>query len=124
MLARQQAVADDGVFVHPDESARFADAATLLYVVQDGNDLVLRQGRPKQRRSLALGKTSLAGRAIEHAALLVGAIVIANAQVAGTSFAMIRAVWILATKLGQIVHDSPSVARLSKWASQATQEKL
>ena len=56
--------------------------------------------------------------------MFVGPVVIANAQVASVSFAMVGAGWIQTAKLGQVVQGSPSVTRLSNWASQATQGNL
>jgi hypothetical protein len=41
VVAGQQAVANDGVPVHADQAAGFADAHPLGEVVQDGHDLVL-----------------------------------------------------------------------------------
>jgi hypothetical protein len=41
VVASQEGVADDGVLVHADQAAGFADADPLGDVAQDGHDLVL-----------------------------------------------------------------------------------
>ena len=98
MIAGEQAVASHGVFAHADQSAGLANAAPLLDVSQQRDDFLFRQRRAEERRPFAFGETSLAGGTIQHAALFVGAVVIANGQVACAAFAVVGAFRILTTE--------------------------
>src|SRR5271167_2132981 len=53
--ASQQAVADDGILVHPDQATRLAYPTTFVDMGQQRDDLLLRQPGPKQRRAFPLG---------------------------------------------------------------------
>jgi hypothetical protein len=98
----QQAVADDGILVHPDESAGLADADALGDMIQDRDDLLFRQSGVEQGRALAFGEARLAGAASEHAALL-RAVAEADAEVSQSPFAVVRAVGILTAEAGQVL---------------------
>jgi hypothetical protein len=100
MLARQHAVADHGILVHSDQAAGFANPTSFVDVCQNRDDGFFRQRGAKERSSFAFRETRLAGGAIKHATLFVGTVVIANAQVASTAFAVIRALRVLTTKPG------------------------
>ena len=110
MLAGTQAVAHHGVLVHPDQAAGLADPAPLDDVFQERDHLLVRQPRVEQRCALAFGEAILAGFAVQHAALLVGTVEHADAQIVQAAFAVVRTVCILAAEAGQVVHDQPSVA--------------
>jgi len=81
MVARQQTVTDDGVFIHTDQAAGLTHAAALGDVGEDRDDLVFGQAGVEQRGAFALGKTGLAGLAIQQAALL-RAIVCTHSEIA------------------------------------------
>src|SRR5579862_974509 len=102
VLAGQEAVADDGVLVDADQAAGLADAAPLGDVVQDGDDLVLRESGVEQGRPLAFGEAGLAGAAGEHAALL-RAVAEADAEVAPSPLAVVGAVGVLTAEAGQVL---------------------
>jgi hypothetical protein len=98
VIAREQAVACHGVLAHADQSAGLANAAPLLDMSQQRDDFIFRQRRAEERRAFAFGETRLAGGTIQHAALFVGAVVIANGQVAGAAIAVVGTVGVLATE--------------------------
>jgi hypothetical protein len=98
----QEAVADDGVLVHADEPAGLADTYALGDMVQDRDDLVLRESAVEQGRTLAFGEACLTGAAGQHAALL-WAVAEADAEVSQSPLAVVRAVGILTAKTGQIL---------------------
>src|SRR5260370_340124 len=81
MLAGQDGQAYHGVLIHPDQTAGLAHAAARLQMLQDREGFVLGEFGPIQRRALALGEPFLASAAGQHAALLVGAVAEADAQV-------------------------------------------
>jgi hypothetical protein len=98
VLARQQAIANDGILVHLDQATDLAHSTAFVEVGQQRNNFFFRQQRSEQRRAFAFGTTGLAGRTVQHAALLVGAVVIANAQVTEAAFAVVGTFRVLATK--------------------------
>jgi hypothetical protein len=104
VLAGDPAVAGDGVGCHPAEPAGLADAATLGDVLQDRFDLLGREPSVEQGGTLALGESSLAGAATEHAAGLPGPIAAGHGQVSGASLAVVGAVAIQAAEAGEVVH--------------------
>jgi hypothetical protein len=111
MLTRQHAVADHGIFVHADQAAGFSHPTSFVDVGQNRNDGLFGQDGAKERGSFAFRETGLASRAIKHAPLFVGAIAIANGQVASAAFAVRGALRVLTTEPGQVVHGLPSVAK-------------
>ena len=66
VLTGQQGQPRDRVLVDPDQAGRLADAAPLGQVLQDRQDLVVRQLGVEQRRPLELGEPGLAGLAVEQ----------------------------------------------------------
>jgi hypothetical protein len=98
VIAGEQAVTSHGVFVDTDQSAGLANAAPLLDVSQQRDDFLFRQRRAEEWRAFAFGETLLAGGTIQHAALFVGAVVIANGQVACAAIAVVGTVGVLATE--------------------------
>jgi len=67
-------------------------------VSQQRDDFLFRQRRAEERRAFAFGETSLAGGTIQHAALFVGAVAIANGQVACAAIAEVGTVGVLTTE--------------------------
>ena len=97
VLAGQQGQPGDGVLVDPDQPGGLADAAALGEVLQDRQDLVVRELGVEQRRPLELGEPGLAGVAVEQA--VVGlAEVVADREVAGAAPAVVGAVGVLAAE--------------------------
>jgi hypothetical protein len=115
LLAGEQAKADHGVLVHPDEATGLPYAAALRDVVQQVHDFLLRQAAVEQRRSLALGETGFTGSAPQQPSLL-GTVVSRHLQVAVATFAVIGTLRILAAELAQFVH----VALRGGFAREAT----
>ena len=111
MLAGEDGQADDRVVVDTDQAARLADAAALLQVPQDGEGFVLRKFAVKSGGAFALGKALLAGAAGQDAALLVGAVAEADAEIVAAALAVVLAVGVLAAEGFQVVHGSSSLRR-------------
>ena len=111
MIARKHAVADYRIFVHSDQATGFSHPASFIDVGQNGDDGLFGQRGPKQGRAFAFGATCLAGRTIKHAPRFVGAVAIADAQIAGRAFAVVGALCVLTTEPSQVVHGLPSVAK-------------
>jgi hypothetical protein len=101
MSADQQAVADDGVFVHADQAAGLADATALGDVVEDGDDLAVGEPGVEQGGAFAFGEAALTGAAGQHAALL-GAVAEADAEVSQPPLAVVGAVGILTAEAGKV----------------------
>src|SRR5258707_680331 len=100
LRASQEAVANDGILVHADEPTGLADAAAFGDVVQDTDDLAVRQSGVEQGRALAFGEAGLAGAASQHAALL-RAVAEAHPEVAQTPFPLVGAVAVLTAEARQ-----------------------
>jgi hypothetical protein len=103
MVARSPTVADHGVFVHANQSARFPHAAPFGDVGEDGDDFVLRQAGVEQGGAFALGETGFAGLAIQQAALL-RAIARAHGEIAVPALAVVGTVRVLAAKGQEGIH--------------------
>lgn len=108
MGAGQQAVADHGVFVHPDQATGLPHAAALGDVGEHRDDFVLRQAAVEQRGAFALGKPGLAALAIQQPALLA-AIPATHGQIAVSALAVVGAVSVLTAKGREIIHDNSSL---------------
>jgi hypothetical protein len=102
VFAGQQAVTDNGVLVDADQTAGLADAAPLGDVVQDRDDLAVRQSGVEQGRTLAFGEASLAGAAGEQAATL-RAVAEADAEVSQTPLAVVGARRVLAAEASEVI---------------------
>jgi len=111
VVARQTTVTHHRVAMDAHQAGGLANAATFGDVLQDRADLLLRQCRAEQWRSLALGKSRLAASAAEHPPLLVRPIATAHRQIRTPTFTIVWALGILATKPRQIVHDPPSMTQ-------------
>jgi hypothetical protein len=96
----------DGVAVDADEASGLSDAVALGQVLEDRDGGFLREVTAIQRRALALGEAGAAGVAVELAELLVLAESTANREVAGVTFAVERAIRILAAEAREVVHGS------------------
>ena len=106
MLPGGAGQSDDGVAVDADEPSGGADAAALVEVLEDGVGLLLGQAATVQRRALALGEAGPAGVAVELPELLVLAESAADREVTGVALTVERAVGILATEAGEVVHGA------------------
>jgi hypothetical protein len=80
------------------QAAGFPHAAAFGDVLQDEANLLLIQGRMKQRCSLPFGKPCLAGSAAKHPPLVTRPIVAAHRKVFCTPFSIIGTLGILTTK--------------------------
>ena len=69
---------------------------------EEGENFVLRQVGVEQRSAFSLGKPSLAGLAIEQAALL-GTVVSAHGEVAVAAFAVVQTIRILAAEECEVI---------------------
>jgi hypothetical protein len=105
--AGQPAEAGDGGPADAGQPPGLAGAAAVGDVGQDGLRLLRREPGVEQRGALALGEASLAGPAVEQAAL-VGAVAGADGQVAGPAPAVVRAVRLEATETAEVVHGRTS----------------
>jgi hypothetical protein len=123
VVAGQAAVADDGVFTHPDQAGGLADADPLGDVLQDGHDLVLGQAGVEQGGAFALGEAGLAGLTVKQAALL-RTVLHADGQVSSAALAVGRALFILTAEAAQLVHGLPSVARNGRLGLSRTTEQF
>ena len=103
LLASEQTVANDRVFIDADQAGGLTDAAAFGQVMQDGKDLMFGQASIEQRGAFAFGEAVLAGAAVEQTSLL-WSIVSAYSQVAVAAFAEVRAVRVEATENAKVVH--------------------
>ena len=110
MLARQDAVADDGILVDADQASGFSYATSFVDVVENGDNRLVGQLRSEEGRALAFREPGLAGRAAEHASRLIWPIAIAHAEVADAAFTEVGTRGFLAAEFREVVHGMPSVA--------------
>ena len=111
VLPGQQGQSGDGVLVDPDESGRLAGPASLGQMLQDGQDLLVRQVGVEERGAVELGEAVLAGPAVEQAMLGL-AEAIDDQQVADISQAVEAALGVAAAEVRQILgggHDRSQV---------------
>jgi hypothetical protein len=106
MCAGQHREADHRVLVDTDEATGLAYAAALLDVVQDANGLVLAEPGVKEWRTFAFAEAYLTGAASQQAALLVGPVAEADAEIVQAALAVQGAVGILAAELREVIHRS------------------
>jgi hypothetical protein len=104
MLTGAAAIVADGVGMDVDQSGRLADTTALVDVLQDREDLLLRQAGAIQRCALAFGEAVPAGAAIKQAKLAVLAESAGDGEISGAATSEVGAVGIQATKLREIVH--------------------
>ena len=110
MLARQDAVADDGILVDADQASGFTYATSFVDVVENGDHCLVGQLGSEEGRALAFREPGLAGRAAEHASRIIWPVAIAHAEVADAAFAEVAALGFLAAEFREVVHGMPSVA--------------
>jgi len=103
VVAGAEGVADDRVLIDAGQAAGLPDATAFAEVMQDRDDLVVRESSVEQGRALALGEAILAGTAGEHAALLVPAVAESDPEVATAALAVIGAIRVLATEAVEVV---------------------
>jgi hypothetical protein len=99
-----QGVADDRVFIDPDEASGLPDAATLVQVLEDGEGSVVSQACAEQGSAFALGEAPLAGATREHAALAF-AIAEADAEIAAAAEAVVGASGVLTAEEVEVFHE-------------------
>jgi hypothetical protein len=99
-----QGVADDRVFIDPDEASGLPDAATILQVLEDGEGSVVSQACAEPGRAFAFGEASLAGATREHAAL-VFAIAEADTEITAAAYAVVGAIRVLTAEEVQVFHE-------------------
>jgi hypothetical protein len=97
VLAGQEAVTDHGVFIDPDEAAGLANPDSFDNVVEDIDNLVLRQTRVKEGCPFAFRETYLASPAPQQAALLA-TIAHRHGEIAVPAFAMVGTCFIEAAE--------------------------
>jgi hypothetical protein len=66
MLTGQEGQARDGILVDPHQPSSLADATAFGQMLQDGQDLVVRELGVEQRGALELGEPGLADFAVEQ----------------------------------------------------------
>jgi hypothetical protein len=108
VVAGPQGVADHGVFIDADQAAGLSDAAALLEVGEDVEDLSVGEAGVEERGALALGEAVLAGAAGEQAALLVRAVAEGDAEVVAAAAAVVGALGVLAAEAAQVVAHGSS----------------
>jgi hypothetical protein len=94
VLARSEAVADDGILVHADQAACLANAAALGNVLQERDDLLIGQTTLEEGSAFSLGEAIFTGFAVEEPAALL-AVMTADGQSSGASLAIVRTVRVL-----------------------------
>ena len=98
----QQGQPCDGILVDPHQAGGRSDPAALGELLQDRQDLVVRQSGVEERRPLELGEAGLAGRAGEQAVAGLGE-VIDDEEVARVPPAVRVAAGIRAAEAGEVV---------------------
>jgi uncharacterized protein YgbK (DUF1537 family) len=117
--ASPQGIAGNGVLIHTGQPCRLAGTAAILEVLEDGESLLVGQPRIEQGRAFAFGEAALTGAAGEHAALLAGPVVKADAQVALAPQAIIGTVGVLTTEQIKFVHEQHR-SKFSGWVDNAS----
>ncbi len=108
-----------GVLVDADQAAGLPHAATLLEVLEDGKSFGLGKFGAIQEGAFAFGEALLASPTGQDAAVLVGAVAEADAEVVKAAAAVIGAVRVLAAEGFQVIHGgSPVVSGREKVAKQ------
>ena len=105
MLAGQQRQPRDSVLVNPHQSGGLTDAAPLGKVLEDRQDLVVRELGVKQRGALELGKPGLAGVAIQQTVLRL-AEAAADREVTGVALAVAMTIGVLAAEVAEVVRGN------------------
>jgi hypothetical protein len=103
-----QGRADDRVLVRARQSAGLTDAAALLEVGEDVEDLVVGEAGAKQGSALAL----LAGAAGEQAALLVLTLAEGAAAVVAAAAAVVGALGVLAAETAEVIGPGSSPVKV------------
>src|SRR4029077_12900172 len=96
--ARQAAVVDHRVAVHPDQPGGRPHAAPLGEVSEERDRLVLGQFRAEQGRPLPLGEPIATGAAVKQPMLPLLAVTAADRQVIGPALAVVGTLLILAAE--------------------------
>ena len=102
MSSRQEAIADDGIFVHAGQTAGLPDAATLRDVCEHRDKLLTRESAVEEGRAFGFREALLARLAVQQAALLL-TIMSADGKPIGTALAVVRALGVLTAERGEII---------------------
>jgi hypothetical protein len=119
VLTSPQGIAGYGVLIDAGQPSRLASAAAILEVLQDVEGLLVGQPGAIQGSAFAFGEAALAGTAGEHAALLAGAVVEADAQVALAPQAIIGTLGVLTTEEIKVFHEQHR-SMFSGWMDNAS----
>src|SRR4051812_8535803 len=104
VLAGHHGQANHGVLVDADQATGLTDPTTLLEVLQDRQGSVVGEFATVQGRALAFREALLASAAGQDAALLVGAVAEADAQIAEAALAVVGTLLVLTAEGFQVVH--------------------
>ena len=118
--------ADNGVAVDADEAPGLANAVALGQVVEDRDGGRFGEVATIQWCALTLGEAGPAGVAVELAELLLFAVVAADREVAGVTFAVERTAGILAAETCEVVHEAnwPSARGGDVFGTELRQSRL
>jgi len=105
---------DDGVAMDADEASGLSDAAALVEVLEDGEGLVLGHAAVEQRGALAFGEAGLARLTVQQPDGVVLAVAVADGEISVVALPVGRAVGILATEAGEVIH-SEAASRQAGW---------
>ena len=118
--------ADNGVAMDADEAPGLANAVALGQVVEDRDGGRFGEVATIQWCALTLGEAGPAGVAVELAELLLFAVVAADREVAGVTFAVERTAGILAAETCEVVHEAnwPSARGGDVFGTELRQSRL
>jgi len=118
--------ADNGVAMDADEAPGLANAVALGQVVEDRDGGRFGEVATIQWCALTLGEAGPAGVAVELAELLLFAVVAADREVAGVTFAVERTAGILAAETYEVVHEAnwPSARGGDVFGTELRQSRL
>ena len=118
--------ADNGVAMDADEAPGLANAVALGQVVEDRDGGRFGEVATIQWSALTLGEAGPAGVAVELAELLLFAVVAADREVAGVTFAAEHTAGILAAETYEVVHEAnwPSARGGDVFGTELRQSRL
>jgi hypothetical protein len=102
MAPRQEAVADDGIFVDAGQPTGLTDAATLIDVRENRDQLRSRESAVEEGRAFGFGEALFASLTVQQAALLL-TIVSADSEVIRAALAVVWAFGVLTAELSEII---------------------
>ena len=112
-----QGVADDGVFSDADQARGLANPAAVWEVLEDSAGLVVRESRAEPGGALALREALLTGATGEQAPSAL-AVAEADAEMAATTQALVRAVGVLAAEEVEVFPECyPHTKRAYQWTT-------